>query len=176
MNKPGDNEANDADDGDDSVEITRPRAPMSVRAMPQHQTVRVSLLKPILNMSRFFVGDTIPRVKDAKDTYERIRDMIARNIPFKESDKGLLNKLIMLLMKQEKDPNLRGPFNATRLLTGLVLFVIEDDYFFIPEVSEHASLPKLEELAQELGPRASGSLRHGLRDRDDQQASDPQRR
>lgn len=151
MNKPVDSGADEADEGEDSVEITRPRAPMSVRAMPQHQTVRVSLLKPILNMSRFFVGDTIPRVKDAKDTYDRIRDMIARNIPFKESDKGLLNKLIMLLMKQEKDPNLRGPFNATRLLTGLVLFVIEDDYFFIPEVSEHASLPKLEELAQELG-------------------------
>lgn len=126
------------------------RIPVSLRASPSYRTVRVSLLKPILNMARFFVGDTIPRVNDAKHVGERIKELKRRGIPLKDADNGMLNKVIVLLLRAEKQDDTEL-FESCRLLGGLLLYVIEDDYFFIPEVVEHASLKKLEKLARKLG-------------------------
>lgn len=125
-------------------------APLSVRSTASRKTVRRSLLKPILNIARFFVGDTIPRLPDAASVGASIREFQEAGIPVSESDKGLLNKVIVQMLKAEKDPQQGELFRAYGLLSGLLLYCIQDEYFFIPEVSEHASPDKVEWLAQKL--------------------------
>ena len=135
------------------------RIPISLRQIATPRTVRVSLLKPILNIARFFVGDTIPRVDGPNALYDAIKSHKERGIQVSKADTMLLTKLIALLLKHGKDPNNFEKvelFHSLRLLSGLVLYVIEDDYFFIPNVTEHASHEKLEWLALKLAKSHDG--------------------
>jgi hypothetical protein len=126
------------------------RIPISLRTIRSPTTLRVSVFKPVLNIARFFIGDTIPRVSSPEELYAEIKSHKERGIEVTQADTMLLTKLIALLMKAAKDPDKEELFDALRLLSGLVLYVIEDDYFFIPEVTEYASHEKLEWLALKL--------------------------
>jgi len=126
------------------------RAGLSLRRVSSPRTVRVSLLKPILNIARFFVGDTIPRVDSAQHIHALLAELRERNVPVKEAEKGVLTKLMILLLKAERAPDQEDKCRALRLLAGLIVSIVEDDYFFMPEVTEHASLEKLEGLARKL--------------------------
>lgn len=135
------------------------RIPISLRRVVTPRTVRVSVLKPILNIARFFVGDTIPRIDGPNGLYDAIKSHKDRGIEVSKADTMLLTKLIALLLKHGKDPNNFEQvelFHALRLLSGLVLYVIEDDYFFIPTVTEHASHEKLAWLALKLAKAHDG--------------------
>ncbi|MDF1661573.1 MAG: hypothetical protein P1V97_07355 [Planctomycetota bacterium] len=143
----------------ENIPASTRRIPISLRRIVTPRTVRVSVLKPILNIARFFVGDTIPRVDGPNALYDAIKSHKDRGIEVSKADTMLLTKLIALLLKHGKDPNNFEKvelYHALRLLSGLVLYVIEDDYFFIPTVTEHASHEKLGWLALKLAKAHDG--------------------
>ncbi|MGE0709602.1 MAG: hypothetical protein AB7N76_23805 [Planctomycetota bacterium] len=107
-----------------------------------------SILQPMLNMGRFFVGDSVPILPDAAAVNAGLKDVKARNLPVTPPAEVLLTKVLVLLVKHRKgDEDLR---QGLGLLAGLILLVIEDDYFYVPETTEEASNDKIEELAKKL--------------------------
>jgi hypothetical protein len=133
-----------------------PQTPPS-RQLVRPREVRDSLLKPILNMGRFFVGPTIPIVSDPVAINARVKDIKARGLPLSSAAEGVLTRVLMLLVKRRDASDEQR--QAMGLMAGLVLLVAEDDYFYIPETTEHASDEKLEALAFELAQT------HGERNR-----------
>ena len=103
----------------------RRRAPVSLRQVAKPRKVRASLLMPILSVSRFFVGDSIPRVESATAINEHLKELQTRQIDVTQAAEGLLTKILIGLIRlRDRDPELG---RALRLLAGLVFVVIEDD-------------------------------------------------
>ncbi|MBL4848926.1 MAG: hypothetical protein JKY65_25670 [Planctomycetes bacterium] len=127
------------------VGASLPRSGQIVRS----RSVRAALLKPILNMGRFFVGDTIPRLSDPVEINERVKDLKTRGLPVAPAADSLLAKVLLLIVMRGA-PEHAPLREALGLLAGLVLLVVEDDYFYIPETTEHVSNERVEELALKL--------------------------
>lgn len=116
------------------------------RQILTRREVRPDLLKPILNMGRFFVGDTIPRLPDPREINARLKDVKTRKLPVTPAADALLTKTLLLLLR----PLEAADRDALGLLAGLVLLVVEDDYFYIPETTEQVGDERLLELARGL--------------------------
>ena len=116
------------------------------RQILSRREVRPDLLKPILNMGRFFVGDTIPRLPDPRAINARLKDIKTRKLPVTPAADALLTKVLLLLLR----PIGAEDRDALGLLAGLVLLVVEDDYFYIPQTTEQVGDERLLELARGL--------------------------
>jgi hypothetical protein len=119
------------------------------RQIVRSRAVRAALLKPILNMGRFFVGDSIPRLADPVAINARIKDLKTRGLPVAPAADSLLAKILLLIVMSGR-PEQQALREALGLLAGLVLLVVEDDYFYIPETTEHVSNERVTELATKL--------------------------
>lgn len=119
------------------------------RQIVRSKSVRAVLLKPILNMGRFFVGDSIPRLADPIAINARIKDLKTRKLPVSPAADSLLAKILLLIVMNGR-PEQQELREALGLLAGLVLLVVEDDYFYIPETTEHVSNERVQELATKL--------------------------
>ena len=119
------------------------------RQIVRARAVRAALLKPILNMGRFFVGDSIPRLADPIAINARIKDLKTRGLPVAPAADSLLAKILLLIVMNAR-PDQGELRESLGLLAGLVLLVVEDDYFYIPETTEHVSNERVLELASKL--------------------------
>lgn len=119
------------------------------RQIVRARAVRAALLKPILNMGRFFVGDSIPRLADPVAINARIKDLKTRGLPVAPASDSLLAKILLLIV-MSGGPEKAELREALGLLAGLVLLVVEDDYFYVPETTEHVSNERVVELATKL--------------------------
>lgn len=119
------------------------------RQIVRSRKIRAALLKPILNMGRFFVGDSIPRLADPVAINARVKDLKTRGLPVAPAADALLAKILLLIVMNGR-PEQAELREALGLLAGLVLLVVEDDYFYIPETTEHVSNERVLELASKL--------------------------
>jgi hypothetical protein len=108
---------------------------------------RDTLSGPVLRMAKFFLGETLPVVSGAPDIYRLAGDLKARGVPVRASEEELLTKILWCLLQIQNDKEETEQHTALALLAAVVLAIIEDDDFFIPDGVDTTSRYELELLA-----------------------------
>ena len=106
-----------------------------------------TLSGPRRRMSMFFLGDALPAVAGAPDIYAAAKDLKVRGVPVRKTEEDLLTKTLWCILQVQHDQEESEQHAALALLAALVLAIIEDDDFSIPEGADTASRRQLELLA-----------------------------
>src|SRR4051812_16338297 len=105
---------------------------------------------PLLKMSKFFLIDALPRVQDVRDVYAYGRALADRGIVPTRAEELLLRQLVWAML-QIQDDQMEGELHrALARLAALVLAVIEDDDFDLPDDRTIGGRLALESLAVQL--------------------------
>jgi hypothetical protein len=91
---------------------------------------------PLLRMAKFFIGEAaLPRVADVKDVYELARELRRRKLPVTAGEERLLKQVVWCMLQVQNDQEDGELHQALARIAALVLAIIEDDDFEIPDVS-----------------------------------------
>jgi len=105
---------------------------------------------PLLRMSRFFLGGTLPRVLGPAEFRERTRDLQARRLPIRAGEARLLTKTMWCLLRAEQNLQRVDRFEALCDLAALALAIVEDDDLYVPDDLDAPTPRELVLLALEL--------------------------
>lgn len=108
---------------------------------------RDTLSGPVLRMAKFYLGETLPVVNGAPDIYRLARDLKERGVPVRPSEEELLTKILWCILQIQNDREETEQHGALALLASIVIAIIEDDDFYIPEGAATTSRYELELLA-----------------------------
>jgi hypothetical protein len=98
-------------------------------------------------MAKFYLGETLPLVNGAPDIYRLARDLKERGVPVRRSEEDLLTKILWCILQIQNDKEETEQHAALALLAALVIAIIEDDDFYIPDGVDTTSRYELELLA-----------------------------
>lgn len=125
----------DKDGGHPGVTTTDPNDTLSV---------------PLLRMAKLFVGGGLPAVADVRDVYAYARDLRARGVPIQPAEEVFLRQVTWTMLQLQHDQEESELHQALARLASLVLAIIEDDDFSIPDGCRIGSRVALEALAVQL--------------------------
>lgn len=109
---------------------------------------------PLLRMAQFFFGPSLGRVNSAKDVYTVARQIRDAGIQVRRSEERLLTQVLWCVLQIQHDREETDQHQALLTLADLVLAVIEDDDFFIPEGVSAGGREEIELLALEVQTQA----------------------
>jgi hypothetical protein len=101
-------------------------------------------------MAKFFVGGGLPHVNDVRDIYAHARGLRDRGVKIEAGEEEFLRQVTWCMLQLQHDQEESELHQALGGLAGLVLAVIEDDDFSIPEGCRISSRVALEGLAVQL--------------------------
>ncbi len=101
-------------------------------------------------MAKLFVGGGLPRVADVRDVYAYARDLHQRGVPTQPAEERFLRQVTWSMLQIQHDQEEGELHQALARLASLVLAIIEDDDFSIPEGCRIGSRVGLEALAVQL--------------------------
>lgn len=101
-------------------------------------------------MAKFFVGGGLPRVNDVRDIYAHARDLRDRGVKIEPGEEEFLRQLTWTMLQLQNDQEESELHQALGGLAGLVIAVIEDDDFSIPEGCRISTRVALEGLAVQM--------------------------
>lgn len=105
---------------------------------------------PLLRMAKFFLGETLPQVHGAADVYRLGKELYDRGVKVRNSEESLLQKTLWCMLQIQNDQEESDQHAALALLAGVLLAIIEDDDFYIPEGSDIRNRQNLELVAIKL--------------------------
>ncbi len=114
----------------------------------------LDLTGPLLRMGRFFFGPALSRVRGAADVYALARDLRERGLPVRKPEERLLTQILWCLLQIQHDREETEQHQALVLMADLVLAIMEDDDFTIPEGATVGGPEALELLAIQLQRQA----------------------
>src|SRR5690606_9576096 len=109
-----------------------------------------TLSVPLLRMAKLFVGGGLPAVADVRDVYAYARDLRARGVPIQPAAEVFLRQVTWTMLQLQHDQEESELHQALARLASLVLAIIEDDDFSIPDGCRIGSRVALEALAVQL--------------------------
>jgi hypothetical protein len=101
-------------------------------------------------MAQFFFGPALSRVRGAADVFALTRDLQQRGVRVRKSEERLLTQILWCLLQIQHDNEETELHQALALMADLVLALIDDDDFFIPEGAVVGGREQLELLAIQL--------------------------
>lgn len=109
-----------------------------------------NLSAPLLKMSRYYLVDTLPVVRDVRAVYAHAKALAKRGIvPTRGEERAL--RQVTWCMLQIQDDQMEGELHqALTRLAALILAVIEDDDLSIPDDRQLGGRLELEQLAVQL--------------------------
>lgn len=110
----------------------------------------IELEGPLLRMGQFFFGPALSRVQGARDVFALARALRDAGVPVRPSEERLLTQILWCLLQIQHDREETELHQALVLMADLVLAIIEDEDFFIPERARIGGREELELLALQL--------------------------
>lgn len=101
-------------------------------------------------MAKFFIGGGLPRVADVRDIYAHARGLRDRGVSIEPGEEEFLRQLTWCMLQLQNDQEESELHQALGGLASLVLAVIEDDDFSIPEGCKISTRVALEGLAVQM--------------------------
>lgn len=109
-----------------------------------------TLSVPLLRMAKFFVGGGLPRIADVRDVYAHARDLTQRGVPTQPAEEVFLRQVTWCMLQLQHDQEQGELHQALARLASLVLAIIEDDDFALPDGCHIGTRVGLEALAVQL--------------------------